>query len=196
MYNELSRYLPENSIHRIIKWIESLQIDLKFVKPRITKLGDFRYNYKNGLQITINNDLNPYQTLITTVHEIAHAFVYKKFGSKVKAHGKEWKEIYKALMLNFLKPDVFPSDILSCLSLHIINPSASSNSDTDLVLILRKYDDENHYNISQIDFGQKFNFSGKIFVKKEKLRKRFKCLNTQNQKYYLFNPTTKIKIFK
>ena len=167
MYNELSRY-TQNSISRIAKWIEILQIDLKFVKPRITKLGDFRYNYKNGLQITINNDLNPYQTLITMVHEIAHAFVYKKFGSKIKAHGKEWKEMYKALMLNFLKPNIFPSDILSCLSLHIINPSASSNSDTELVLILRKYDDENHYNISQIDFGQKFNFSGKIFVKKKK----------------------------
>ena len=196
MYNELSKYIPKNSISRIAKWIEILQIDLKFVKPRITKLGDFRYNYKNGLQITINNDLNPYQTLITLVHEIAHAFVYKKFGSKVKAHGKDWKEMYKSLMLNFLKPNIFPTDILSCLSLHIINPSASSNSDTDLVLILRKYDDENHYNISQIDFGQKFNFSGKIFVKEEKLRKRFKCLNTQNQRYYLFNPTTKIKIFK
>ena len=196
MYNELSRYLPKDSIFRIITWIERLQIDLKFVKPRNTKLGDFRYNYKNVLKITINNDLNPYQTLITTVHEIAHAFVYKKFGSKVKAHGKEWKEMYKNLMLNFLKPNIFPSDILSSLSLHIINPSASSNSDIDLVLILRKYDDENHCNISQIDFGQKFNFSGKIFVKKEKLRKRFKCLNTQNQRYYLFNPTTKIKIFK
>ena len=151
---------------------------------------------KNVLKITINNDLNPYQTLITTVHEIAHAFVYKKFGSKVKAHGKEWKEMYKNLMLNFLKPNIFPSDILSSLSLHIINPSASSNSDIDLVLILRKYDDENHCNISQIEFGEKFNFSGKIFVKEEKLRKRFKCLNTQNQRYYLFNPTTKIKIFK
>ena len=196
MHNELSKYIPKNSIARIAKWIEILQIDLKFVKPRITKLGDFRYNYKNGLQITINNDLNPYQTLITLVHEIAHAFVYKKFGSKVKAHGKEWKEMYKILMLNFLKPNIFPSDILSCLSLHIINPSASSNSDTDLVLILRKYDDKNHYNISQIDFGEKFNFSGKIFIKEEKLRKRFKCLNTENQRYYLFNPTTKIKIYK
>tara|TARA_B100001939_G_scaffold79022_1_gene66910 strand:+ start:178 stop:768 length:591 start_codon:yes stop_codon:yes gene_type:complete len=196
MHNELSKYIPKNSIHRIAKWIEILQIDLKFVKPRITKLGDFRYNYKNGLQITINNDLNPYQTLITLVHEIAHAFVYKKFGSKVKAHGKEWKEMYKSLMLNFLKPNIFPSDILSCLSLHIINPAASSNSDTDLVLILRKYDDKNHFNISQIEFGEKFNFSGKIFIKEEKLRKRFKCLNTQNQRYYLFNPTTIIKIFK
>ena len=28
------------------------------------------------------------------------------------------------------------------LSLHIINPSASSNSDSDLVLILRKYDEK------------------------------------------------------
>lgn len=196
MYNELSRYLPEDSIFRIIKWIESLQIDLKFVKPRITKLGDFRYNYKNGLQITINNDLNPYQALITLVHEIAHAFVYKKYGSKIKAHGKEWKAMYKDLMINFLKPDIFPRDILSCLSLHIINPPASSNSDSDLVLILRKYDHKNHYNISQIEFGEKFNFSGKIFIKEEKLRKRFKCLNTQNQRYYLFNPTTIIKIYK
>ena len=82
MHNELSKYIPKNSISRIAKWIEILQIDLKFVKPRTTKLGDFKYSYKNGLQITINNDLNPYQTLITLVHEIAHAFVYKKFGSK------------------------------------------------------------------------------------------------------------------
>ena len=46
MHNELSKYIPKNSIYRIAKWIEILQIDLKFVKPRITKLGDFRYNYK------------------------------------------------------------------------------------------------------------------------------------------------------
>ena len=45
MHNELSKYIPKNSISRIAKWIEILQIDLKFVKPRITKLGDFRYNY-------------------------------------------------------------------------------------------------------------------------------------------------------
>ena len=46
MYNELSRYIPKDSIFRIITWIERLQIDLKFVKPRNTKLGDFKYSYK------------------------------------------------------------------------------------------------------------------------------------------------------
>ena len=194
MYNELSKYIPKNSIPRIAKWIEILQIDLKFVKPRITKLGDFRYNYKNRLQITINNNLNLYQTLITLVHEIAHAFVYKKYGPKIKGHGKEWKAMYKDLMINFLKPDIFPSDILSCLSLHIINPAASSNSDTDLVLILRKYDDNNHYNISQIDFKNLIFLEN--ICEKRKIKKRFKCLNTQNQRYYLFNPTTKIKNIK
>ena len=49
--------------------------------------------------------------------------------------------------------------------------------------------------MSQIDFDKNLIFLENI-CEKRKIKKRFKCLNTQNQRYYLFNPTTKIKIFK
>ena len=65
---------------------------MKFVLPRNTKLGDYKYDNKNGNQITINNDLNPYATLITLTHEIAHAFVFKKIWFKSSASWYKWKK--------------------------------------------------------------------------------------------------------
>ena len=89
MFPDLSLYIPKESIPLISKWINELDISLKFVLPRNTKLGDYRYDNKKGNQITINNDLNPYATLITLTHEIAHAFVFKRYGANHQPHGKE-----------------------------------------------------------------------------------------------------------
>ena len=78
MSSDLSLYIPKASIPLISKWIDELDISLKFVLPRNTKLGDYSYNKMNGSQISINNDLNQYATLITLTHEIAHAFAFKR----------------------------------------------------------------------------------------------------------------------
>ena len=92
MLSDLSLYIPKKSVPLISKWIDELDTSLKFVLPRNTKLGDYKYDNKKGSQITINNDLNQYATLITLTHEIAHAFVLKKYGSNHQPHGKEWKK--------------------------------------------------------------------------------------------------------
>ena len=70
-----AKYVPENSIKILKSWIEELDIDIKIITPRKTKLGDFRYSNGNSL-ITINNNLNKYSFLITLTHEIAHAFIF------------------------------------------------------------------------------------------------------------------------
>ena len=194
MFPDLSLYIPEESISLIRKWINELDISLKFVLPRHTKLGDYKYDNKKGNQITINNDLNPYATLITLTHEIAHAFVFKRYGSNHKPHGIEWKKMYKSLMLNFLKPKIFPHNILVALSAHMINPSASSSNDINLILSLREYDSKKSLIIDQIKLGEKFLYSGRLFVKHSYLRKRIKSLEVKSQKIYLFNPITKIEI--
>lgn len=194
MFSDLSLYIPKESIPLISKWIDELDISLKFVLPRNTKLGDYKYDNKNGNQITINNDLNPYATLITLTHEIAHSFVFKRYGSNHKPHGIKWKKMYKSLMLNFLNPEVLPNDIISPLSKYMINPKASSSNDINLVLSLRKYDVNQSLTVDQIKIGEKFNYSGKLFLKQSQLRKRIKCLEVKSQKIYLFNPVTKIEI--
>ena len=192
MSNSLIKFLPENSIQLIEKWINKLNIDLKFVKPRKTKFGDFRFDNINGYQITINNDLNMFSSLITLTHEIAHAFVYEKYQNKVKPHGEEWKDTYKSLIINFFNLDIFPNDILSSLAKHLISPSSSTSYDINLSLILRKYDVNKSLTVNDIQLGEKFIFSNKKFVKVKKLRKRIKCYDEKNKKFYLFSPIVKI----
>ena len=171
----LQNKIPKESISLISQWINELNIKLKFVNKRVTKLGDFRYDTKNGFAITINNNLNQYSSLITLTHEIAHAFVFSKYGNNVKPHGKEWKSIFKKLIINFLHPNIFPNDILSPLSSYMINPSASTSNNFDLAMSLRSYDDAVKLTVSQIDIGERFLYSNKVFVKEALLRKRIKC---------------------
>lgn len=192
MSTSLIKFIPKNSIQLIEKWINKLNIDLKFVNPRKTKLGDFRFDNINGCQITVNNDLNIFSSLITLTHEIAHAFVYNKYQNKVRPHGVEWKDTYKSLMLNFFNLDIFPKDILSPLAKHLINPSASTSIDVDLSLILREYDVNKYLTVNDIKFREKFIYSNKTYVKVKKLRKRIKCYDEKNKKFYLFNPIVKI----
>jgi len=196
MSTSLIKFLPKNSIQLIEKWINKLNIHLKFVNPRKTKLGDFRFDNINGYQITINNDLNSFSSLITLTHEIAHAFVYKKHQNKVKPHGNEWKETYKSLMLNFFNLKILPEDILKSLAKHLINPPASTTYDINLSLILRKYDINKSLTVNDIKFGEKFIYFNKTFVKVKKLRKRIKCYDKKNKKFYLFNPIAKIGLIK
>ena len=190
----LQNKIPKESISLISQWINELNIKLKFVNKRATKLGDFRYDTKNGFVITINNNLNQYSSLITLSHEIAHAFVFSKYGNNVKPHGREWKLIYKKLIINFLHPNIFPNDILSPLSSYMINPSASTSNNLDLVMSLRNYDAEVKATVSQIDIGERFLYLNKVFVKEALLRKRIKCREIDRNKFYLFNPLTEIEI--
>ena len=188
------KFLPLGSTLLIKKWIHELDIDLRIVKPRKTKLGDFRFRSNRRLMITINNDLNPFAFLITLTHEIAHAFVYKKHGRSASSHGREWKSMFKSLMLNFLAKDIFPRDILTSLSMHLIKPTSTTSNDIDLSLILREYDRKKELTIIDIKKGDHFIFSNRSFVKGVRLRKRFKCKEIQTNRIYLFNPLVNITL--
>ena len=189
---DFKNYISPQASPLIKKWINELSIDIRFVKPRKTKLGDYRFR-NNQHFITINNNLNKYASLITLTHEIAHAFTFAEFGNTIKPHGSEWKENFKKLMLNFFDYNIFPDDVLPVLSRYLINPSASTTNDEFLSLILRKYDSEIFLTISEINDGDQFMYSGKKYIKYQKIRKRIKCLNLDNNRIYLFNPITQIK---
>ena len=127
----LKAFLPAPSFPKIKHWINELDVQIKITPARKTKLGDFK-GVKDALYISVNSDLNPYSFLITLTHELAHAFVYVKHKRGVAPHGTQWQDTFKAMMLNFLDPTIFPDDVLKVLSAHLKQPKASTLTDVNL----------------------------------------------------------------
>lgn len=174
--------------------IEQHHFTLKIVNQRQTKHGDFRQLPNGKFQITINNNLNKYQFLLTLIHEIAHHVTYQKFG-RVQPHGKEWKTIFQHLMLPFLQPEIYPKHILPFLAHYLKNPKASTDADVNLSLALKEYSRETGKSfIFEIPNGSLFRFKKAIYKRGKKRRTRFECLNTANNKVYLFNQNVEVDL--
>jgi len=194
--SSLSKYIPEKSILMIEYLIEQNNFTLKIVNQRQTKHGDFRKLANGKFQITVNNNLNKHQFLLTLVHEIAHHITHQKFG-RVKPHGKEWKTVFQHLMLPFLKPEIYPTKILSHLAHYLKNPKASTDSDVNLSLALRNNQSEigKHF-IFELPLSSLFLFKNTVYKKGNKRRTRIECLNMNNHKIYLFNQNVEVELYQ
>ena len=194
MNTDYHKYIPEKAIPFIQFLIDSHNFTLKIVNQRQTKHGDFRKLQNGRFQITVNNNLNTYQFLLTLVHEIAHHITHQKFG-RVQAHGKEWKTVFQHLMLPFLRPDIYPKEILPFLANYLKNPKASTDADANLSLILKGNMAEKGKNFMfEIPLGSFFEFKKTLYKRGNKRRTRFECLNMSNHKIYLFNQNVEIKL--
>lgn len=196
MKKDYQTYIPEKAIPMVQFLIEQHQFTLKIVHQRQTKHGDFRKLPDGKFQITINENLNKYQFLLTFIHEIAHHITYQKFG-RVQPHGKEWKTIFQHLMLPFLQPDIYPNHILPLLANYLKNPKASTDADVKLSLAFKEYSKETGKNyIFEVPYGSLFEFKKSIYRRGNKRRTRIECLNTQNSKVYLFNQNVEVAIYE
>lgn len=176
--------------------MEIYGINLKIVNQRQTKHGDFRQLANGKFQITINNNLNPYQFLLTLVHEIAHHVTFKKFG-RVKPHGKEWKQTFQHLMLPFLQTSIYPSNILSLLAHYLKNPKASTDNDVKLSLALKGNIAEKGKNfVFELPINSIFIFKDKLYKRGTLRKTRFECLNLSTNRVYLFNQNAEVILKK
>ena len=186
----LKRYFPEASVTMVGEVYSQRRFMLHFKRPRNSKLGDFRPpRAKNGIcTITLNYDLNPYQMLITYLHEVAHYDVYQQYRSrKVQPHGTEWQNQFAALLQPFMVVSVFPQDILDALQKHLQHIKASSTADQNLQRVLRQYD-KNTTAVTTVEIlpdGARFTLkNGLVFQKGEKQRTRYKCYCESNNRWY------------
>ena len=149
-------------------------------------------------QITVNASLNKYRFFMTFIHEIAHLVAFQKFGRMIKPHGREWKFTFQQLMLPFINPSIFPSQILPLIAVHFKNPKASSDTDARLSLALKQFDPPNDKNyVFEIPDGGMFRmYNGKIFKRGNKRVKRYECLEVATGRIYLFNPNAKVEFLK
>ncbi len=198
MQEILLKYLPERAVPNVLLLLEQHLVALKIVNQRVSKHGDYR-RYPNGQhQITVNASLNKYRFLITLIHEIAHLVAFETYGRSIKPHGIEWKKTFQQLMLPFINPSIFPSQLLPYIAQHFKNPKASSDTDARLSLLLKKFDEQNDKNyIFEIPLGSLFRIhNGKIFKKGNKRVKLFECSELSSGKIYLFQPNAEVELLK
>ncbi|WP_299135323.1 SprT-like domain-containing protein [uncultured Tenacibaculum sp.] len=196
MKETLIKYIPKKAIPLVEYLINKHQVNLKIVSQRQTKHGDFRRMPDGRMLITVNNNLNHYQFLLTLIHEIAHHVTHQKFG-RVQPHGKEWKTVFQHLMLPFLEPDIYPTQILPYLANYLKNPKASTDTDVNLSLALRNGKAEpGKIFIFEVPNGNVFQFKNRLYKRGNKRRTRYECLNLTNKRVYLFNQNAEVLLIQ
>ena len=180
----LNTYLPEGAFEPVIQLINHYKVHLTVTRERKSVLGDYRHaamgaNHK----ISVNGNLNKYEFLITFLHELAHLLTFEKFSNRVEAHGKEWKHEYGKILAQFLLKKIFPTDIEKALMKSLQNPSATSCGEEHLMRVLKNYDvrKQGEVLVEQLQHDQLFKTKdGRVFQKKEKLRKRHKAIDVKS----------------
>lgn len=189
-------HIPKAAHSKVKEYLETYTFEIQIKKERSTKHGDFRKRKDGTFLITVNENLNSHQFLLTLVHEIAHYVTYKNFG-KVQPHGKEWKMTFKELMLPFVNPEVYPDTVLPHLAKYLLNAKASTDSDINLSLALKQdqIDSDKNY-IFELSSGTRFKLKNRQFELLEKRRTRYICLDTNTNKKYLINQNTEVTPLK
>lgn len=187
----LAAYVPEGSLEPVLEYLHQYKIHLTITKERNSILGDYRHaiNQKNH-RISVNGNLNKYAFLVTLLHEIAHLLAFEFNGHRIAAHGKEWKHEYGKILAQFLLKKIFPPDIEKALMKSLQNPSATSCGEEHLMRVLRNYDarKDGVVLVEELQLNQLFKTKdGRIFQKKEKLRKRHKAVDVKSGAVYLFS---------
>lgn len=192
MKSDYQNYIPVKAIPFVDFLVEKHSFELKIVNERATKHGDFRKMPNGKFQITINNNLNKYQFLLTLIHEIAHHVAHEKFG-RIQPHGKEWKTVFQHLMLPFLHPEIYPKEILGHLANYLKNPKASTDADAKLSLALRGNVAEfGKLFVFKIPNEGLFEFKNTIYKRGNQRRTRIECQNIKTKKMYLFHQNAEV----
>jgi len=193
----LSQFLPAGAYEPVSEYLIHYKVHLTITRARDSVLGDYR-NAVHGRnhRISVNGNLNTYSFLITLLHELAHLVAFQQWGNRIADHGKEWKQVFREILKQFIQKKLFPADIENALMASIHNLAASSCADDELLRVLRKYDPvRNGMKLEEeIEQGRCFEVKGgKVFRREERIRKRYRCVEVSTGRIYLFSPVYEVK---
>ena len=194
----LNAYLPDGAFEPVVSLINQYKVHLTVSKARKSVLGDYRHaSIGANHKISVNGNLNKYEFLLTLLHELAHLLCFEQYRNRVEAHGKEWKNIYGQLLAQFIQLQIFPDDIRKSLQKTLLNPAATANGETALLLVLRKYNPvqkEGVITLAHLADGALFKeIKGRIFRKIKLRRKRIECIELATGNIYLFSALTEVE---
>jgi len=195
----LANYLPEGAFEPVVQLIHQYKVHLTVTRERKSVLGDYRHPFLgSNHKITVNGNLNKYEFLITLLHELAHLLCFEQYRNRVEAHGKEWKNIYGSLLKAFIDLDLFPEDIKKSLKKTLLNPAATANGETPLLLVLRRYNPVQKAGVvvlAHLADGTLFKeIKGRTFRKIKLRRKRIECIELATGNIYLFSALSEVEI--
>ena len=188
-------YIPEILVPYINKKLIGEQVIIKVANSRRTKFGDYINHPRKGHVITVNNDLGKNAFFFTLCHELAHYFAFKEHGRWIKPHGKEWKLVFRDLLLPVCEMGHFPENLNALIIKHMNNPKASSAVDIDLKKELYAFDNKTSPSLlDDLENDQLFMLgNGRKFKLIEKKRTRAYCLEINGQRIYSIHKATEVK---
>lgn len=196
----LEKRLPAGTGYLVSVWLKKMNIHIRICRPRQTKLGDFRPAHKNlPARITVNSGLHPVEFLLTLTHELAHAENWNLHGRKVKPHGVEWKTIFREKLSQILESGLIEKEFeLAIKACYFNKESLATASCPELK---RLYDEAtgqiSKIRLEDIPSGSVFRVSsGKLFVKGEKLRTRYRCREMNSRRIYTVHNMAEIIEFQ
>ncbi|MEG1556614.1 MAG: hypothetical protein RR356_07820, partial [Bacteroidales bacterium] len=194
---QMSPFFPEEALDYVYFYFNQHNFNLKISSPRLTKKGDFKfYPLLNRCpSISINNDLCSYEFLLVYIHELAHYYVFKKYSKTVKAHGKEWKEEYKKLLINAIEQINFPDNIAVAFRNHLAKIKSSSSLDEELMQVFDSYKSTTieEIMVKNLQIGDVFLFRNKTYQLDSFARTRACCTLLKTQQKFLVNGIVKVK---
>lgn len=134
LYKALSPYIIEAALPMVMERLSSRAIRLDFSDRSGRILGFYRgqihrmfkraeRRIENRETISLQISLNPYTLLLVFIHEWAHLLTHRHY-PQAQPHGKEWKRLYRQEAQGFLRPDIFPPDMLEALTAYFTKPGA------------------------------------------------------------------------
>ncbi|AQG82598.1 sprT domain-containing protein [Spirosoma montaniterrae] len=187
MADSFQKYFPSRSIPYCQQLWQQYDFVFRVVKPRRSRFGDFRTLPTGQIQITVNADLNPYAFLITYIHEVAHADVYRNYRRlgrplRTRPHGNVWQTAFQRLMQPLLTEAVFPVSILNPLIRYMQKPAATTAAHPALISALRLADRQplvelahKQTTLGDLPEGTSFQLAKKTFVRGTMRRTRVVC---------------------
>jgi len=189
----LSHYVPDSALDYCVQLLESKPVGFKVSRARQTKWGDYRFGPAVMPRITVNANLSKEAFLLTLLHEFAHHMVQVEHGRKALPHGQEWKSAFAEITIPLFETDAFGDDLLVILRRHMKNPRATATADPKLYAYFQYGSHPPGEAIKDLKPGDTFVYRGVRYSKGHVVRTRIKCLNTENNRWYLFHPTVRVE---
>jgi hypothetical protein len=185
-FDDLLPYLPSGDYEPLFsKWLEGLNYQIAISRPRKSKLGDFRPPRLGQIaRITMNADLGPFQFLTTLTHEIAHLIAWEKYGRLAAPHGKEWKAVFRQMLIELAQHQAWPENYSRALLQHAKSPKAAVGADPYLQQTLLLLDKSTDLLLQSLAAGEEFTFKGRHFQYDEKRRTRALVTELGTKKQY------------
>lgn len=188
----LEQYLPENTLPFLKKWFADYYIHIKITKNRNSKLGDYRKLPDKSHQITVNSTLDKQLFFFVLTHEMAHLIAFEKFNNRISAHGKEWKDTFREMLLESI--DIYTDDLKPIIRRFSSNPKANFMASPELVRYFHIENPEDQFVfVEDLSVKDNFHYKGDQYEILEKKKKLYLCINLNNSKKYLFRPLAKVE---